>query len=235
MTARKKNEEGSLRAQLLVDPKGVPKACRILASSNFADLDAATCELMRQMRFEPARDASGAPVQSSYARDVIWLLTDPRPFASSTLKVRASISGGRQTSCDVLGGEGPYVAAWSALACPLLRDLPYYFGAHWEHSASASIEFRLDAGDGALLLKRPWEVRPLIAAEKLSFVVNGEGDPTMCTPLETHGFGPRSPNATSPCPDLLTLLWFYPPEAGAPPRKGTFETRVYLTGEDADQ
>lgn len=232
MSAQKKNEEGSLSAALLVGSNGVPQDCRILKSSTFADLDAGTCKLMMQMRFEPAHDARGDPIPSAYSRDVNWLLIDPRPFASSTLKMRASISDGRQISCQVVGGEGPYVLAWSTLACPLLKDLPYYFGAHASKRANVSVEFRLDAGDGALFLNRPWDAAPLIASEKVSFSVDKEGEPSECTTLSTNGFGPRNPTDTSPCPSLLGLLWFYPPEPNAPPRKGFLETRVYLVGEE---
>jgi TonB family protein len=232
MAARKKNEEGSISAQLLVGPDGKPRDCRIVQSSKFADLDEGTCRLMLQMRFDPAHDSRGAPIPSTYSRDVVWLLVDPRPFTSSILKVRANISDGRQTSCQVVGGEGPYVIAWSALACPLLKDLPYYFGSHAWRTASVSVEFRLDAGDRALMLNQPWGAAPLIASEKLSFVVDAEGDPSQCTPIEKYGFGPRSPTDTSPCPSLLGLLWFYTAERSAPPRKGIFETRVYLVGEE---
>jgi TonB family protein len=240
MDARKKNEEGSLRAQLLVGSDGKPMDCRIVESSKFADLDTGTCQLMLQMRFDPAVDSHGIPIPSTYSRDVVWLLVDPRPFASSTLKVRASISNGRQTSCEVVGGEGPYVVPWSALVCPFLRDLPYYFGAHAFRSARVSVEFRLDAGDGAVILNQPWGAAPVIASEKLSFVVDGDGDPSECTPVEKYGFGPQSPIQTSPCPSLLGLLWFDPPEPQTSQqseepvrRKGIFETRVYLVGEDS--
>jgi TonB family protein len=231
MAARKKNEEGWIRAQPLVGTDGKPQDCRILKSKS-ADLDAGTCQLMMQMRFAPAHDSHGTPTPSTYTRNVVWLLVDPRPFASSTLKVRASIAGGRQVSCQVVGGEGPYVVAWSTLACPLLKDLPYYFGAHAERTADVSIEFRLDAGDEGLFLKQPWGAAPVIASEKLSFRVDAAGDPSMCAPVEKYGFGPRSPIQTSPCPGLLTLLWFKSPKTGALPQTGTFETRVYLVSED---
>jgi TonB family protein len=229
--AQRKNEEGSVRAELLVGADGRPEECRILKTSNFPDLDTGTCQLMMQMRFKAAHDVKGVAVPSTYSRDVVWLLIDARPFGSSALKVRASIRGGGQTSCEVVGGEGPYVIAWSALVCPLLMDVPYFFGEHADRSADVTVEFRLDAGDHSPVLDQPLEAAPVIASEKLSFVVDSSGDPSMCVPIERSGFGPRDPTETSPCPTLLRILWFEPSKAGQPTRKGVFETSVYLVSE----
>ena len=233
MAAREKNEEGRVVPQVLVGADGKPQACRIVTSSNLPELDAGSCDLMMRMRFEPARDSNGTKVQSSYSREMIWILTDPRPFASSRLRVRESISGGRQRTCEILSGEGPYLAPWSALACPLLRDVRHYFGARAGDTLSAIVEFRLNAWNGSGSPVESSASGPLIAADKLSFVVDEDGDPAMCTLTGSRGFGPRDVVDTSPCDDLLRLLWFSPAAPGTPQQQGTFETRVYLVSDTA--
>lgn len=231
--AQRKNQEGSVFAELLIGVSGKPEACRILKSSNFVELDVGTCALMMKIRFEPARDSQGTAIQSHLARDVIWLLTDPRPFASSALRARLNIKDGHQESCEIADGDGPYVIAWGALACRLLTDLPYYFGSHAGDTASATVEFRLNAGDHAAALDAPWPPGAPIAAEKLSFTVDGEGYANPCMPVEHTGFGPHDVADTA-CGTLLNILEFSLPAREETPLRGTFETRVYLSRDDAD-
>jgi len=224
--ALQKEQEGQVVPELLIGTDGVPKKCRILVSSNFSELDAGTCDLMMKMRFEPARDASGAAVPSHFQRATVWGLTDPRPFASSTLRVRLAIEGDRVTRCDVVGGEGPYVAFWSGLACAVYRDVGYYFAARRQDKLSAVVDVRLDAGDNAPFLREPWISGNEIAAERISFKINDKGDASECTPVETHGLGTHGLNNLSPCERLLSGLWFEHAPTGAPRRSGLFETRV---------
>ena len=228
--ARRKNQEGSVLPQVWIGEDGKPKKCRIIESSKFEELDAGTCKLMMEMQFDPARDVSGKPIASRFSRPVVWLLADPRPFASSTLRARMDISGGKQQKCEVVGGQGPYFAAWSGMACFLLRAVPYYLGSHANDTASATVEFRLDAGDRSPALDVPLVAGTPVAIEKLSFTVNDQGDPAMCTPLQHDGFGPRDLADTSPCPTLLKLFYFERAPQGTPVRKGVLETRVVLIG-----
>lgn len=221
-----KEQEGRVRGDIRIGTDGRPIACRILETSNFAELDAGTCELLMQMRFEPARDSSGQPVESHYSRPARWRLTDEQPFASGTLRVRMSVDDGRVYGCQVEGGEGQYVAFWTSFACSIFGDGKYYFGDRATGSFDALIEVRLDAGDGAIFLQQPWRAGTPIANEKVVFTVNSSGDASECTPLESHGFGPRGLNNLSPCGRLLSTIWFAPPAKAEMVRKGTFETRV---------
>ena len=74
--ARRAGAEGRVSVSVDVGTNGKVIACRVLASSGNGDLDAATCRLAtRNGRFEPARDASGAPTPSTTAlRNVRWVL-----------------------------------------------------------------------------------------------------------------------------------------------------------------
>jgi TonB family protein len=229
--ARVKDQEGRVVPEILIGTDGKPQACRILLSSNFADLDAGSCRLMMQMRFEPARSPSGTPVPSHYSRPLIWLLSDPRPFASSRLRAHLTVAEGRMQSCDVVGSEGPYAVPWTATGCFVLEDRNYEFMSGLT-SADVTMEVRLDAGDNAMLLGEPWPAGDPVAVQKVAFSINGKGDPIGCTPVESRGFGEPGMNNLSPCGGLLSNLWFEDPAKGVRPRHGFIETRVYVPRND---
>ena len=222
--ARRKNQEGRVTAELLVDPTGTPQECRIAATSHFPELDAGTCKLMMKMRFDPAVDAQGKAVSSRFIRRFNWRLTEPVKFASSVLVVRVSLEGGRLQNCEVTEGAGPYLAYWSSHVCTFLSDSSYYYANR--ESGEAAVEFRLDAGDQANFLRKPWIKTDVSARERITFAVNEKGDASDCRPEEQYGFGRRGLNNLSPCGRLLSILWFEPAPRGAPQLAGTFETRV---------
>lgn len=74
--ARRGGAEGRVSVSVDVGADGRVIDCRVTSSSGNADLDGATCRLAkRNGRFEPARDASGAPTASTTAlRNVRWVL-----------------------------------------------------------------------------------------------------------------------------------------------------------------
>jgi len=231
IAARDKNQEGRVVPEILIGTDGKPQACRILLSSNFADLDAGSCRLMMQMRFEPARNPSGTPVLSHYSRPLIWLLSDPRPFASSRLRAHLTVAEGRIQSCDVIGSEGPYAIPWTATGCFVLKDRNYNITPGLA-SADVTIEVRLNAGDESILLSEPWPAGDPVATQKVAFSINGKGDPVGCTPVQSRGFGEPGMNNLSPCGGLLSNLWFEDPAKGSTPRRGFIETRVYVLKND---
>jgi TonB family protein len=224
--AAKNNEQGIVAAETLIDESGRPRACRVLSTSYSANLDAGTCRLMMKMRFEPARDAAGKPIRSHYVRSFVWRLTNPQPFASSTLRARVGVENGKLTLCDIEGGDGPYFGPWSTFACGILADVPHFFGSRAGHLARAIVEIRLDAGDGAPFLAQPWSPGTLIAKRRVAFTINRTGDAANCTALEEQGLGPRGLNNLSPCGRLLSDIWFENSARGDSRRKGIFETRV---------
>lgn len=74
--ARRAGAEGRVSVSVDVGTDGRVIACRVTSTSGNDDLDNATCRLAtRNGRFEPARDADGAPVPSTTAlRNVRWVL-----------------------------------------------------------------------------------------------------------------------------------------------------------------
>lgn len=66
---------GPVEAVALVDAAGKATDCRIIISSGHADIDAATCAAMTKARYNPARDAAGAPVASFWKARVNYAAT----------------------------------------------------------------------------------------------------------------------------------------------------------------
>ncbi len=65
--------EGITAFRLTISKNGNPLFCDITQSSGHDELDSATCKaLMRKARFNPALDASGKAVVSSYVNRVKW-------------------------------------------------------------------------------------------------------------------------------------------------------------------
>jgi len=226
--ARDRGQEGRVVPELLVGADGRPTACRILESSRFPELDAGSCELMMQMRFEPGLDGAGKAIPSHFSRPLIWVLNDPRPFSSSRLSTEVKVANEHLNDCTVISGDGPYLAYWSGLSCYVYKDVHYFFGQRAAEDMSAVIDVRLNAGDGAPFLKAPLPSGDVIAAEKLAFTINKSGDASDCTVIQAYGFGSRDLNNLSPCGRLLSGLWFKDAPGGATPRKGIIETRVIV-------
>ncbi|MGI4732620.1 MAG: energy transducer TonB [Janthinobacterium lividum] len=67
--------QGRVVAALTVGTDGRVSGCSVTTSSGNSDLDDATCRIAkRSVRFTAAKDASGAPIASSYTLPVRWVL-----------------------------------------------------------------------------------------------------------------------------------------------------------------
>jgi TonB family protein len=75
--ALRDGRQGVTAFRLTIDAEGRVADCLITASSGHRDLDDATCgALTKRARFEPARDASGAPITGSWANRVHWQIPE---------------------------------------------------------------------------------------------------------------------------------------------------------------
>jgi TonB family protein len=227
VAAQRKNAEGVVVSEILIATDGKPIECRIVQSSGSPDLDGGTCDLMMKMRFEPARDTSGSATRSTYRRRLTWLLTDPRPFASSAIEAQVHLEADGSRQCQISGAEGAYSVAWSVVACRFFGETGYYFNTYAVGAHRFVITVRLDAGDQSDFLIRPWPKGKMIAQEKVAFEINKTGDPSGCKAELQWGFGTRGPNNLSPCGPLLSSLWL----GDAFQKQGSIETRVYLVGD----
>lgn len=71
--AMREEREGTTGFRLTIDAAGLPTGCEIIASSGHSDLDAATCNVVRERaRFVPGRDRKGRPIGGTYSNRVRW-------------------------------------------------------------------------------------------------------------------------------------------------------------------
>lgn len=74
-SAQRANEEGTTAIRVQIDGEGKVTTCAVTSSSGSAALDDATCKLyQRRARFNPAKDAAGNPIATTYSDRVRWQL-----------------------------------------------------------------------------------------------------------------------------------------------------------------
>ncbi len=116
--ALRRGLEGGVTAEVLVGRDGVPRDCRIAASSGHPVLDAETCSMFLQARFAPPRGARGENVETSFAQRVMWVLPERRrrAFEPSSMSIEFGIEQSEVTACAA-SGDGPLFADWRKFAC----------------------------------------------------------------------------------------------------------------------
>ena len=69
-------QTGESQFLLLIDERGKVAGCHLLKASGVPSLDAMGCQvLLKRAVFQPARDARGAPIRSTYVTPpIVWLL-----------------------------------------------------------------------------------------------------------------------------------------------------------------
>lgn len=78
--AVERRAQGTALLRFTVMPNGRVRDCVVTRSSGHRDLDAATCPLLeRNLRYRPARDASGRPVAETVRGEHEWGLGPERP------------------------------------------------------------------------------------------------------------------------------------------------------------
>ena len=64
--AIRRGQEGRVAYKVTIDETGRVTSCVVTSSSGYPLLDEGTCRAMRNVRFEPARDADGAPTTGNF-------------------------------------------------------------------------------------------------------------------------------------------------------------------------
>lgn len=72
--ARRDNAEGETIARLRVMTDGHVDECQVVSSSGTRALDDETCRDLRRMRYQPALDANGKPIEALFIERVDWRL-----------------------------------------------------------------------------------------------------------------------------------------------------------------
>jgi TonB family protein len=221
------DQEGRVRADIIVGRDGVPRLCRIAISSGYDALDQGTCQLVMEMRFAPPHDDEGRAVEAPFHRIFKWLLNDQTPFAPARMTARLTLSHGAVTNCGI-DQEGPAPEHWAKTACWVFRsNAAYYLHDRSERATRATILVDL-LPDGAPPVAAATAPGRLVATRQTAFDVDSDGDPKDCRTGRDEGFGPTVPtDHQNPCGFFLVGSWF---DSADPQtvRHGIFEVRVYL-------
>lgn len=188
-------KEGVLAYELSVDSAGRPTGCRVIGSSGSKSLDRAACPLLRaRARFEPARNAGGETVASSYRGQLAWRL--PRgPTAETTLTVlRADLApDGLLVRCEleeVVGQDRRDAALFATCgepvprpAGPAMRPHAAGYGSLRLVSTFAPLEAPPPGGD-----RSRWGER--LSYRAYEFALRADGSALRCTMTADEGIDP---------------------------------------------
>lgn len=187
-------EDGTVIAELAIDPLGAVTACRIVTSSNSTSLDTGTCRIImgRKTSFSPARDASGTPVAGTYQLKVRWMLPEapPSPLESAGQRLTLLISNKAVIKRCTLRNMPGNVGVEAMTMCAGFRELfASMFGGNPEVSPPGDVEAlvlidRIVGQTAPLSGPMPTGMTPVqdIGSE---FVVLRDGTRTGCTPVST--------------------------------------------------
>jgi TonB family protein len=123
---------GTTQFQLAVDALGKVTDCTITQSSGHAELDAATCQLLRERAaFVPAMHA-GKPVRGTYSNSVLWQKSRdsgeprmPTPYRQQLIYTIAA--DGTVAGCEGVDNEGNHRTAGPGtelIECPAGKQFP---------------------------------------------------------------------------------------------------------------
>jgi protein TonB len=74
-SARRREEQGTVRVSYTIAADGRVTSCNVVASSGSSALDTTTCRIIRnRFRFSPAMDSNGNPVPETKSQSVRWQL-----------------------------------------------------------------------------------------------------------------------------------------------------------------
>lgn len=129
-----KNETGAQRIELVIEPSGQVRSCRILIASHHAGLDDAACKAAKRAKARPAVDREGVALPGVLRMWVAWMLNGvaKNPIEADTIlqvsKLPAGVkepavvdltlvvsAAGMLESCDVERSSGS--DALDAAAC----------------------------------------------------------------------------------------------------------------------
>ena len=103
--AARRGEQGTVGFEVDVDSAGHVGACRVTASSGSAELDEATCRIMRdRARFTPALDRRGRPIPDHAKQRIHWVLPD-RGGSRATANLASYLSDADYPAEAIRNGE----------------------------------------------------------------------------------------------------------------------------------
>lgn len=187
-------EDGTVIAELAIDPLGAVTACRIVTSSKSTSLDMGTCRIImgRKTAFSPARDGAGKPVAGTYSLKIRWVLPEaaPSPLQSAGQRLTLLVSNKAVIKRCTLRNMPGNVAIEAMTMCAGFRELfASMFDGNPEVSPPGDVEAlvlidRIVGQDAPLSGPMPAGMTPIqdVGSE---FVVQPDGTRTTCTPVST--------------------------------------------------
>jgi protein TonB len=98
--AVERRAQGTVLLRFTVLPTGRVRDCVVTRSSGHRDLDAATCPLLeRNLRYRPARDASGRAIAETVRGEHEWALGPARPVTEYDGEVIEEVREIRRRRC----------------------------------------------------------------------------------------------------------------------------------------
>jgi TonB family protein len=208
--------EGWPSFRISVGADGAVTGCNITTSSGWSLLDNRACELMRERaEFEPARDATGRAIASSWPSRFRWMLDmEAQAPASWTRLNRVTFDPSNtlvgcavQSAGPVPGYANPCV--WLQRLRPV--DRAQLLG---ENHGGAVIEVReAHVVDGAEASAIPAGVE-VLALVRLRYTIGKDGTVSGCTLVEARGLG-QAGDPPRACPSRLR---YFAPADGKPHR-----------------
>lgn len=224
--AMERGEQGKVDILVRVDDQGSISDCIVEQSSGFSDLDARTCELIRERaKFKPALDPQGRAIPSEMRTQIGWSLRDgPQPNQPWVHRIVASLGPGRQVlSCQTESNLSPTPNQKETVEpCDdeMLQFLPEELS---EAPASATHyvqEQRFAPGPSADPVLRPGEI--LVKRTVLNLQIDANGQLQSCKPADSgmpnsevaslcehlgNQFAPRAGSDGKPAPFEASMTW----------------------------
>lgn len=132
-----RNEYGIVTILLHLSKEGKVTACDVTESSGSAKLDMMTCSLLKKRaRFDPAKDATGSPIESEYRLANSWGVDQNQPRTTVDIPLQVSVipsdyrspvkarlifdATGHVTACEITTTSGS--AAADRAACSYIKQ-----------------------------------------------------------------------------------------------------------------
>lgn len=129
-SAIRNGEEGAVSFRLSVGTDGSVIGCDVLGSSGSIVLDSTTCRLMAtRVRFRPAADSAGRPVQGAFEGRIVWRLptipverVDLPERPSAAIRLWSACADGEAAKLVLSTLEAAQIAARAFGACARLEE-----------------------------------------------------------------------------------------------------------------
>jgi hypothetical protein len=200
--------QGRVEFALRVGTDGRPLSCSVLNHGSAYILEVATCQLyMTRTRFEPARDAGGAPVEGAVRAQVQWTLPPAPPLPDRIVQRHRIRADGKASECVLELVRAGEMSRTDDPGCEKLRTPPAVLKAIRGQSALSEPRVRMEVRMLASPAE-PWPDLRLLNGEKLlarshaRLDVDGEGRVTSCIVLDSTTLIGQAPN---PCRSLRIL------------------------------